>query len=87
MSEQASEIGFPTPAHRVVAALGGVKATAALAGASVKSVYRWLQPVAQGGGGGLVPVPAQRRMVQAALVAGRKLDFADFSPTADEAVL
>lgn len=76
-----------TPGHRVVAYVGGVKQAAALAEKSVKSVYRWLQPVAQGGGGGLVPLPAQRRMVANAHAEGLPLTHADFAPKPGEGVL
>lgn len=83
MTDQSSANGL-TPGARVIAQVGGVRAAAELAGNSVKSVYRWLQPTAKGGGGGLIPLPAQRRMV--AKAAGG-LDYADFAPKAGEVVL
>lgn len=87
MAENASGNTPQTPAHRLVRALGGIKRTADLAKGSKKSVYRWLQPTRKGGGGGLVPLPAQRRMVKNAQAAGVQLDFADFAPRAGEVVL
>lgn len=87
MLNAASENALKTPGERIVAYLGGVKETAKLAGGSVKSVYRWLQPMAKGGGGGLIPLPAQRRMVQGARDRGLQLDFSDFAPREGEAVL
>ncbi len=83
----ASELTYPSPAHRIVAKLGGVKATADLAKGSTTSVYRWLQAQANGGGGGLVPLPAQRRMVRRAQERGIALDFAEFAPRDGEGVL
>lgn len=87
MSAQASEIQHATPGHRVIALVGGVHAAAVLAEGSHKSVYRWLQPTAKGGGGGLIPVPAQRRMVANAQARGLQLAFQDFAPQAGEVVL
>lgn len=87
MTADASEKRAATPGHRVVHGLGGVKRAATLTGRSVKSVYRWLQPVAHGGGGGLIPLPAQRRMVAAAKDQGLHLEYADFAPRDGEAVL
>lgn len=86
MNALASEIA-PTPGHRVVAYVGGPKAAARLAGRSVKSVYRWLQPTGEGGGGGLFPMPAQRRMVANAHAEGLPLIHADFAPKPGEGVL
>jgi hypothetical protein len=87
MVDIASAEAFATPAHRVVARLGGVGATAEIAEASPKSVYRWLQPMSKGGGGGLIPLPAQRRMVNNAAHLGQSLSFADFAPQPGERVL
>lgn len=87
MATEASEITHATPGDRIVCELGGVKVVAELAEGSVKSVYRWLQPADKGGGGGLVPLPAQRRMVANARERGLPLDFADFAPKAGEVVL
>jgi len=87
MSATASENRHTTPGHRVIAQVGGVHAAAALAGGSSKSVYRWLQPVDKGGGGGLIPVPAQRRMVENAQARGLALGFGDFAPQAGEVIL
>lgn len=86
MTTEASENTFATPGDRIVAYLGGVKATAALAKKSVKSVYRWLGPVEKGGGGGLIPMPAQRRMVGGARQKGIALDYPDFAPKPGETV-
>lgn len=86
MNGDASE-KVQTPGHRVVVALGGVAAAARLAERSVKSVYRWLQPSEKGGNGGLIPLPAQRRMVANAHQLGRLLDFSDFAPRRGEEVL
>lgn len=87
MTVNASEKPCPTPGHRVVETLGGIKRTAALAKRSTKSVYRWLQPVDKGGSGGLFPGPAQRRMVRNAQAAGLALAFEDFAPRDGEVVL
>lgn len=87
MNTDASEKLHLTPGHRVVAQVGGVDAAAILAGGSTTSVYRWLQPVDKKGGGGLIPMPAQRRMVKNAAAQGLALSFADFAPRDGEVVL
>lgn len=86
MPSDASEIGGITPGQRVVDMLGGVKRTARLANNSPKSVYRWLQATTNGGGGGLIPLPAQRRLVRNAKAEGIALAFEDFAPRAGEVV-
>lgn len=69
-----------TPAARVTAKLGGVAATAALAGVSPSRVYRWLAR-------GRVSARAQARLVANAAAAGVALSYADFAPRPGEAVL
>lgn len=74
-----------TPAGRIVKTCGGIAATAQLAEVTVKTVYRWLAAVADGGTGGRVPQAAQARLVTNAERAGIALAFIDFAPKAGEA--
>ena len=74
------EAGPSTPLERIERRLGGIKAVADLADRSVKSVYRWRSE------GGLVPLPAQRRMVRNARRRRIELDYPDFAPRAGEVV-
>lgn len=48
-----------TPAARVIASFGGVRATARVIGRSSSTVSRWQKPRDQGGTGGRVPSSAQ----------------------------
>jgi hypothetical protein len=75
-----------TPAQRILEYLGGLEELCFLSGRSRSSVYRWLQPQAKGGHGGLIPGPAQRALVRNA-PPHLPLDFADFAPRAGEVVL
>lgn len=71
-----------TPAARIVRLLGGPAKTAELAACSVKSVYRWLTPKAEGGTGGRIPAGAQERLIANAPV---ELAHVDFAPAHREA--
>jgi hypothetical protein len=71
---------YPTPGHRIVAQLGGLRATAALLGRHRTQVARWLKPTADGGRGGRIP-----QAVQDILVARAGLTLADFLPRDGEA--
>ncbi len=75
-----------TPLSRLASKFGGVKAVADLANRSVKSVYRWAQDTEDGGNGGLVPGPAQRKMVANARARGLPLEFSEFAPREGETV-
>lgn len=81
------DMAASTPFVRLEKRLGGIKVMAALADRTPKSLYRWNQPTAKGGCGGLVPGPAQRRMVANAERDGIELSFADFAPKPGEVIL
>lgn len=53
------EQNLSTPAQRVIAAFGGVRATARIINRSSSTVSRWQKPRDQGGTGGRVPSSAQ----------------------------
>lgn len=70
-----------------MALLGGPKRAAGFAGRSANTVWRWLEPVESGGHGGLIPNPAQRKIIAAARAEGIDLSHADFGPRPGEVVL
>ena len=58
---------YVEPAASVIAAIGGVGATADLLGLSDSWVYRWQVPETVGGTGGRIPAEAKLTLVQAAM--------------------
>lgn len=69
------------PAAKIIERLGGMHEVIRITGASRTRVYRWTQPVENGGTGGTIPL----RHIPALLAAARKrninLDANDFLPT------
>lgn len=51
------------PAHSIIKDFGGAEAVAAITGKSVSQVYRWTQPKAKGGTGGLIPSANAARLL------------------------
>jgi hypothetical protein len=68
------------PVRRLAEKVGGIKALAALAERSPKSVYRWGWASSAGGNDGFIPLPAQRRIVANAERQGLAVTFNDFTP-------
>ena len=66
-----------TPADRVIAAFGGIRATARLVGRNPTSVQRWRKPRERGGTGGCVPTAVQGRLLALARERGIPLEAAD----------
>jgi len=68
------------PAKHVIEKCGGHESTAAMAGVSATSTYRWTYPKSGGGTGGLIPAKHQSAILEAARAQGIDLSPADFFP-------
>lgn len=66
-----------TPADRVFAAFGGVKAFSKATGIPQKTAYRWRFPAGKGGSDGRIPSERQRPILDAAKRLGIELNEAD----------
>lgn len=68
------------PAHTIVGRLGGEVAVAKIAGVAVTAPYRWQQPKAKGGTGGVIPHWHVAKLLAHAEANGIDLSATDFAP-------
>jgi hypothetical protein len=66
-----------TPAQKVIAVFGGVRATARILGRNGSTVSRWQKPRAEGGTGGRIPTSAQGPLLEHARSHGLPLTADD----------
>jgi len=66
-----------SPAQKVIAVFGGVRATARILGRNGSTVSRWQKPRAEGGTGGRIPTSAQGPLLEHARANGLPLTADD----------
>lgn len=72
------------PAASIIERLGGEQEVSRITGRAYTAPYRWQQPIAKGGTGGLIPQKLHRILLDHARSNGIPLTAADFMAVADD---